>query len=46
MRDLTLKEEIMYERVISLINQYCYDMARVELIEALDDLVEIIMEEE
>ena len=46
MRDLTLKEEIMYDRVISLINQYCYDMARAELIETLDELVETIMEEE
>ena len=46
MRDLTLKEEIMYERLQLLINQYCYDMARAELIEAVDELVETIMEEE
>ena len=46
MRDLTLREEIMYDRVLLLINQYCYDMACAELIEALDELVETIMEDE
>ena len=43
MEDLTAKEQEKYERLLLLINNYCYNkQEREEIIEAVDELIEEI----